>query len=147
MIEKRKEGLNQVIKHLIGREELYSHPHFYTFFGMSQHVPFLVINHPIPISKISNGASMSYRDAFISVEDDWAFTASHSVFVANRVDSYFSNFFSKKKNLAKMAQVTSANEKAVGLVEFLKRIHRDEVLEAGLSTTQSKSKNKGKELT
>ena len=110
-------------------------------------MPFLVINHPIPISKISNGASMSYRDAFISVEDDWAFTASHSVFVANRVDSYFSNFFSKKKNLAKMAQVTSVNEKAVGLVEFLKRIHRDEVLEAGPSTDQSKSKNKGKELT
>ncbi len=125
-LEKRKEALNQVVQNLIHREELYSHPHFCIFFGIGKYVPFLVINHPVPLGDISNAAGMSYRDAFISLDEEWAFTGSHNVFVANRVDSYFSNFFSRKKtDVREKSQVTKATDKAVGLVEFLKRVDKN----------------------
>lgn len=145
-LEKRKESLNQVIFNLIHREELYSHPHFYTFFGMGKYVPFLLINHPIPLGKIANASNMSYRDAFVSLEEEWALTGSHSIYVANRVDSYFSNFFSKKKtDVREKAQVLKSTDKIVGLVEFLKRVDKN-LPRAKFENVQSTDTGKAKAL-
>ena len=128
-LEKRREALDSFVQDVVRREEMFSHPHFYNFFMVAQNVPFLCTNFPVPIGKIGNNAGMGYRDAWCSLEDELAVVASHSIFVANRFESYFSNLFSKKKIVQPKVVVSKASEKSVGMVEVLRR--------GGLKTVQS----------
>ncbi len=128
-LEKRREALDAFVQELVKREEMFSHPHFYNFFMVAQNTPFLCTNFPVPIGKIGNQAGMGYRDCWCSLEDEMAVVASHSIFVANRFESYFSNLFSKKKIVQPRVVISKVSEKSVGLVEVLKR--------GGLKTVQS----------
>jgi WD40 repeat protein len=123
-LEKRRLGLNSFLQSLISRQELFSSPDFWSFLGLAKHVPFLIANMPIPLGLIQNQNSMGYRDAYISLDQDFGVVASHSIFVANRVDSYFSNLFSKKSQGNQKSLVTKSSEKSVGLIEFVKRVNK-----------------------
>lgn len=123
-LEKRRLGLNSFLQTLLSRQEMFSNPDFWTFLGLAKHVPFLISNMPIPLGLIQNHNSMGYRDAHISLEQDFGVIASHSIFVANRVDSYFSNLFTKKTQGKQKVLVTKASEKSVGLIEFVRRVDK-----------------------
>lgn len=123
-LDKRKEQLNLFLKGIINRKEMFSNQHFFTFLGISKYVPFLMTNFPIPITSIQNQKRRAYREAFFSLEDEFAVVGGHQVYVANRLDSYFSNFFKSDKKATNKAEVTSADQKSVGLVEFLRRVDK-----------------------
>lgn len=126
-LEKRREGLDEFVQSILPREEMFCHPHFYNFFMIAQHVPFLCSNFPIPIGKIFNTESMGYRDAHISKEGELAILASHPIFVTDRFDSYFSNFFSRSKAKTPAIKTTNSVEKSVGVVEIRRRVGLSEV--------------------
>ena len=125
-MEKRMEGLNVFIRGVSTREEVYCNLYFLDFFEIRKMVPLLGLNQLVCIGKIANG-KLGYREAFFSIEENIAITASHDIYVASRFDSYFTNFFSSKKKEEK--EVNSAKEKAVGKVEFLRRHDVKDVIE------------------
>jgi len=127
-MEKRMEGLNAFIKGIISREEVYCNLYFLDFFEFRKMIPLFCLNQMVCIGKIANG-KLGYREAFFSIEENIAITASHDIYVASRFDSYFTNFFSSKKKEEKEASLNSSKEKAVGKVEFLRRHDVKDVME------------------
>lgn len=135
-LDKRKAALNDFLKGLIVRREMFSNHEFNSFLGIPKYVPFLMSNFPVPVGRISNVKNRAYREAFFCFEEDFAVVGGHQVFVANRLDSYFSNFF--KKSDKNRAEVFSQDMKSVGLVEFLRRV--DKGNEAKLAKMHSDTK-------
>lgn len=144
-LEKRKQALDDFLQHIVTREELFSHPTFYSFLGVSKEVPFLMTNFPVPIGSLSNTTAFGYRWAQLSLRGGFGLVASHPVYVSTRVDSYFTNMLSSRGGIlskdpeAKAVASTSA-DKVCGLVEFVKR------KQAAESLQKSKSRQDGKEL-
>jgi len=128
LIDKRKEKLGEFVNGIIHREEFYSHPTFIAFFYLGKHVPFLIPNNPLLVGSIRNGRGYGYRECVLDLTHEFAIVASHDIFVANRLDSYFSNLFIKKADPKQKAEVTTSKEKVVGLVEFLKRVDKGSII-------------------
>lgn len=123
---KKQEAFQKYLRELIYTPNFYSYPDFVEFFDFERFAPFLVINQPNFQGGIIE-TGLSVRNAVLFPKEDLILVASHELFATQRYGSYFSNFMeSSSKKSGSKVEVTSANQKCVGIVECMRRVDKEE---------------------